>query len=321
MTMAERPDDELASAYLDEEATPDERALVEGDPVLLARVEELRAAAALLARSPAPLPASIVDAQVAAALASATVDAAAPTGRSELAAVVPLRRRASNTASWFAAVAAVAVVLIGFASFFGGTDASSQFSSVGGSISTAGGGMAFGGDDSEPEALEGSPTAPEVDVEPSATAVPSPAAEYAGAFDGHALAPMLPDILAVDDDELAAVVSASLEPSGAASLRNAAVADGSTSTSTSTSLAPPTAPPALGRCAPSTAEIHAIAARAMVVLYDIVSVIPVAIIDATVAEQPVQVVLLAAASDAPVIGLLVVDPTGCAAPRAVQLPD
>src|SRR3954465_13926377 len=37
-------DDELASAYLDDEVTADERARVEGDPALLARVDGLRSA-------------------------------------------------------------------------------------------------------------------------------------------------------------------------------------------------------------------------------------------------------------------------------------
>jgi hypothetical protein len=49
--MNDDPDDQtlLASAYLDGEATPDERALVESTPELLAEVERLRSVAALLA--------------------------------------------------------------------------------------------------------------------------------------------------------------------------------------------------------------------------------------------------------------------------------
>ena len=51
----QQPDDaELASAYLDGEATPDERARVEADPILLAEVERLRAAAAAVAAVDAP---------------------------------------------------------------------------------------------------------------------------------------------------------------------------------------------------------------------------------------------------------------------------
>src|SRR5262245_53015203 len=49
MTEPFRPADELVSAVLDGEATPDERARVEADPVLRARLEELQAASALVA--------------------------------------------------------------------------------------------------------------------------------------------------------------------------------------------------------------------------------------------------------------------------------
>src|SRR5262245_30967997 len=64
------PRDELASAYLDGEATPDERAAVERDATLLARVEELRAVRRVLAAPVPPRPAADVDAAVAAALAA-----------------------------------------------------------------------------------------------------------------------------------------------------------------------------------------------------------------------------------------------------------
>src|SRR5687767_10598959 len=47
--------DELASAYLDGEVTPREAALVESDPALRQRVEELRQAAAAMA-GPTPPP-------------------------------------------------------------------------------------------------------------------------------------------------------------------------------------------------------------------------------------------------------------------------
>ncbi len=47
--------DLLASSFLDGEATPDEVALIEGDPALLARVEELRLAQAAV-RTPVPPP-------------------------------------------------------------------------------------------------------------------------------------------------------------------------------------------------------------------------------------------------------------------------
>jgi len=69
---APTPRDELASAYLDGEATSDERALVEADAPLLARVEELRAVRRTLATPVAARPDAAVDAAIAAAL---TVDA------------------------------------------------------------------------------------------------------------------------------------------------------------------------------------------------------------------------------------------------------
>jgi DNA segregation ATPase FtsK/SpoIIIE, S-DNA-T family len=74
--------DELASAYLDGEVTPVERATVEGDSTLMARVEELRSVRALLRDSSAPAGPAISatavaqaaderDAAIAAALAAA----------------------------------------------------------------------------------------------------------------------------------------------------------------------------------------------------------------------------------------------------------
>lgn len=48
------PDDEIVSAYLDGEATPAERAVVEGDPRLLARAAELRAVATAIGAPVAP---------------------------------------------------------------------------------------------------------------------------------------------------------------------------------------------------------------------------------------------------------------------------
>lgn len=71
------PDDEVVSAYLDGEATPAERALVEGDPELLRRVEALRAIGRQAASTPAPSNA-VREANVAAALAVFDNELAAP---------------------------------------------------------------------------------------------------------------------------------------------------------------------------------------------------------------------------------------------------
>lgn len=60
--------DELASAYLDGAATPDERARVEADPDLLAEVERLRQIRAVVSSSTEPAPLSVREAQISAAL-------------------------------------------------------------------------------------------------------------------------------------------------------------------------------------------------------------------------------------------------------------
>jgi hypothetical protein len=66
--------DELASAYLDGEVTPDERARVEGDPALRARVEDLRLARDALASTPVDAPrAEARDAAIRAAVGAANV--------------------------------------------------------------------------------------------------------------------------------------------------------------------------------------------------------------------------------------------------------
>ena len=59
----------LASGYLDDELTPDERTLVEADPDLLALVEAHRAVRASVAQPVPPLSAAQKDAMVSAALA------------------------------------------------------------------------------------------------------------------------------------------------------------------------------------------------------------------------------------------------------------
>lgn len=84
------PDDELVSAYLDGEATPDERARVEADPELLGRVEVLREVTRQTAMVPPPLDAvreanlvaalTIFDTEIAPRSAGATPPTVAPVG-------------------------------------------------------------------------------------------------------------------------------------------------------------------------------------------------------------------------------------------------
>ena len=87
-THDDEPDerDELASAYLDGVASPDERARVDADPELRARVEDLRAARDALVDAPvAPPTAAARDAAIRAAVdAAIVVDLAAHRGRQRL---------------------------------------------------------------------------------------------------------------------------------------------------------------------------------------------------------------------------------------------
>jgi hypothetical protein len=117
MTDPGRPSDdfdELASAYLDGEVTPGERARVEADPDLLARVSELRAVRSALA-APLVQPDARVRERV---LASARAEAVASPGTGpSREPVVPIgRRRSRNAMAVIGAVAAgviaVAVVAV-----------------------------------------------------------------------------------------------------------------------------------------------------------------------------------------------------------------
>ena len=65
-------DDEAISSYLDGEATPDEIALIEADPELLAGVQEFESAAELLSTPVTPLPQSDVDRLINNALAQSS---------------------------------------------------------------------------------------------------------------------------------------------------------------------------------------------------------------------------------------------------------
>jgi hypothetical protein len=111
----------LASAYLDGEATPDERALVEADPSLLQEVERLRTArTALLDAAGFERPGDAArEAAIAAALTAWDFAALEPTGStagsspavSSGPTVVPFVRRHSFSTRWLTAAAAVAAVV------------------------------------------------------------------------------------------------------------------------------------------------------------------------------------------------------------------
>lgn len=115
------PDDELVSAVLDGEASPDEVARVEGDPVLAERLRELRAVATAVAAPVAPHPA--LDDLLGRALASAdeppaetpsTPVAPDPTAThtSGVADLGAARRRRERTRRLLAVAAVVAVLAL-----------------------------------------------------------------------------------------------------------------------------------------------------------------------------------------------------------------
>ena len=103
MSDESRRNDELVSAYLDDEATSAEVAEVEGDDVLLARVEQLRAVRDAVAAPVPPMSAERRDQMISAALAVA--DAGAVQRRE--AKIVPLHRPRPT----LLAVAAATIVL------------------------------------------------------------------------------------------------------------------------------------------------------------------------------------------------------------------
>jgi hypothetical protein len=119
------PDDELASAYLDDELDAVSRAQVDGSPELLRRVEILRQVRAAIVDTPAPPPA---ERDVALAAALSVFDGLATESEPDTASpavvapnVVPLRRRRTTTIL-SAAAALLLVGVVGVAAFGGGSD-------------------------------------------------------------------------------------------------------------------------------------------------------------------------------------------------------
>ncbi|MDE0613435.1 MAG: hypothetical protein OXI32_03370 [bacterium] len=103
--------DELASAYLDGEATPEEVALVEGDPHIQALVEELRAVQDLVA-APVEAPSDEVrDQMIARALDHRAPVVSLDTARRRLRAVPPQARVILAAAAVIAAIALVGVTI------------------------------------------------------------------------------------------------------------------------------------------------------------------------------------------------------------------
>jgi hypothetical protein len=105
-----RPDDELVSAVLDGEATPEERARVEADPELSARLTEFTAVRDAVAEPVAP-PSDATRERAIAAAKVAVRHHGEPSGT-----VRPLRRRSrsSDVPRFLAVAAAVLLVLVTF---------------------------------------------------------------------------------------------------------------------------------------------------------------------------------------------------------------
>jgi hypothetical protein len=107
------PDDELVSAVLDGEATAEEVARVEADPVLSARLETFRQLSARVAAPPAPGPAAEArDELLATAVGGTLVAGSASRTDREAAEVVDLSTRRRVPPSWVLGVAAAIAVLV-----------------------------------------------------------------------------------------------------------------------------------------------------------------------------------------------------------------
>jgi hypothetical protein len=104
--------DELASAYLDGEVTPDERAQVDADPDLVARVGELRAVRSALAAPPGQPDASTRERALAAARAEASARAAAGATMGTVASIERRRSRRALAVIGAVAAAVIAIALV-----------------------------------------------------------------------------------------------------------------------------------------------------------------------------------------------------------------
>src|SRR5437764_3549317 len=121
------PDDDLASAYLDDEVTADERARVEGDPVLQARVARLQAARDELVAAAIDFPSATArDATIRAALVQSPI--------------VDLRVERARRRIRVASIAAAVLLVIGVAGLLvrlaTASSPEKKFSSAAGALST-----------------------------------------------------------------------------------------------------------------------------------------------------------------------------------------
>lgn len=136
-------DDLLASLYLDGEATAEERARVESDPTLIARVQTFEAIASDLsnvapppdlARMQISAALDLFDQQQAPAASTAPLPAASPESPSGVTSLADRRERKQSKGmpSWLGIAAAGALVVggLGFASTLGGSDSDDSSADV-----------------------------------------------------------------------------------------------------------------------------------------------------------------------------------------------
>lgn len=175
MTDVPSPDDDLLiSAYLDDVATPDERAAVETDPVRRARLADFQAVHDRVAEPVSPPSAEALDAMLAAAFAEADAERAAaetatatgtPVGASAVTSLGESRARRSR-GLWLSVAAVVLLALaipVGIA--LGNRHGSGSSDDVAASASTSNPGTDAAGVDpgvavSDPEGTRSTPTKP-----------------------------------------------------------------------------------------------------------------------------------------------------------------
>ena len=232
-------EDELASAYLDGEATPAEIAEVEASDALLARVEEFRALRDAVAESVMPLPQDRQDDLIGAALGVADAEEAA---RPE-AEVVPLQRPRRLLLAMAAVVVLLAAVVgTGLIASRGGGDFD-ESATLATAMTESAAGMDTADDAAPAEEASTAEEAPMAEEEPMAemdmaTADEEMAAETAMAAAGEEMAVEM-DISAADETVAAEASMAEEERRSepAEATTEAAVADGEETPATTTTIA------------------------------------------------------------------------------------
>lgn len=167
--------DELVAAHLDGETTPEERARIEGDPRLLARLEEMRVVSDLVAE-PVVLPeAAVRDAHIAAALAASAT--------SPVVTALPSRRNRPGVVRFASAAAAVLAILIAVPVLLADSDDDEDMATEAFAADETAAETAVAARDGSPDrdAGDAGTAGVEVEADAEAPAAPAPAADEAPA--------------------------------------------------------------------------------------------------------------------------------------------